>query len=147
VRVATDRDGRFRFAALPEGEYRISAGGRERGYKIIQGVRTGREDLSIRLITPGAIRGRIEATGPAPGYSLRLVPTGDGHGAGSTVRNYRFTSRTSSFHLQRVPAGAYRLELKRSGEVVGTIDTLEVPAGETLHDVTIVDEERAPDEE
>lgn len=144
VRVATDRDGGFRFSALPVGEYRIAAGGRRRGYDVIEGVRTGREDLAIRLAAPGAIRGRIEATGPAPGYSLRLVPTGDVHGASSAVRSYRFTSRASSFHLREVPAGTYRMELRREGKVVGEIDLVEVPAGGTVDGVKVVDEERAP---
>jgi uncharacterized GH25 family protein len=137
IQATTDARGAFRFAGLPEGSYRLSAGDRRRGHEVVEGVATSREDLVVRLVAPGAIRGRIAAEGPGAGFTLRLREAGAGDDLPARV--YRFTSRVSSFHLEHLPPGAYRLELLRGGEVVGAVERIDVRSGETTDGVVVAD--------
>jgi len=143
MRVATNRDGVFRFSSLPHGQYRISAGDLERGHAVVEGVKSDAQDVEIRLKSPGSIAGRIRSSGPARAYSIRLITTSE---PPAPPRIFRFSSRVSQFHLEHLPPATYRLELMQRSEIVGTVEGIEVAPGNTIEDVEVRDERVEPED-
>ncbi|MEM8712508.1 MAG: carboxypeptidase-like regulatory domain-containing protein, partial [Planctomycetota bacterium] len=145
--VTTDAGGRFRLTAVnsrPSGldTWTIKAtaenhkGNRELGF--VQGVKLGSEDVRMVAERPGLpdafLRGRVIGGGePLPAnLEVAIYPV---YARTRRINSGQFLEvdpRTGAFQCGPVIAGKYRIVAMQTDAVLGTIEAIEVKAGETL---------------
>ncbi|MBI4601610.1 MAG: carboxypeptidase regulatory-like domain-containing protein [Planctomycetes bacterium] len=133
LRTVSAEDGSFRFRGLEsprEGAaaWELSAGGGKIS-RVARTVRPGEEEIVLTVGALGSIAGRIAAASPLGSYTLQLTRENAGGGP-APARAYRFTSSDSSFRLERIEPGTYRLALVAGGTERASVEDLEVLPGE-----------------
>ena len=119
--VATDERGRFEFAELPAGEYRVGAFGegsdalcsRPDHRQLELGAGQEIAELDFVFGACSSFAGTVEAEGGTGALTVALVA----RGTGDVLREQRLTE-DGTFRFEPILAGPYEIELRRGEEVL-----------------------------
>lgn len=161
----SDDSGRFAFSALDRSQrFTIEAHDRQRGSVRQVGLAPGSEPLTLTLVAPGRLHGRVSAGQPPKPVSLYQVTTlalTDADGDGAAVNSLQrgdtepINAMTGEFDLSVQP-GRYVVRVSGAAWLPGTSSPVTVVAGETtevgeIHlergqpiNVTVLDPQRKP---
>jgi len=123
-RALTDTEGRFHVEGLREPSYTVRARAADGGATLVHGVAAGRDDVTLRLDSPGTIEGQVVGFTHAPeAYAWRIDMDSDFAAAVET---------SGRFQLRGLAAGHYTVvALGTDGEAA--IAGADVGAGATAH--------------
>jgi Carboxypeptidase regulatory-like domain len=131
--VQSDPSGRFRFASLGEGFYRVEASAAGHARAIAAKVQLPREtELVLELAAESVIEGSVRtAEGrPASGAEVLAVAAGTTRGA-STVQASATAASSGAFSLSVEP-GTWQLSASLAGQAGGEKRPVSVRSGETV---------------
>ncbi len=137
LRTVTNEDGRFHFAGLvPEnvGVRRTVMVGGGRTARSVREVSLGEENVELVTAKLSTLTGFVTGDSAPVAFEVHLHMEAAEKGAD---RVFRFGSSSHWFKIEGVEPGRYRLSVVAQGEVLATVDGLQVLPGENIGPIAL----------